>query len=109
MVNEDDLIRQQFQDVTYELPGNFGWLVTQRIMALRIERARQKALFETTIVSIGVALTAIAMLAGFSIYYGQEASTWFPAGGMAMPGVLALALFVIIDSGYRSLKTGDSR
>ena len=79
------------------LPSNFSHQVMQRILMLKVERARTSATFQSGLIAIISLLLGLGMLVIYAEYYGtREAlvSSWNLASSLILP---ALSGFILVS------------
>jgi hypothetical protein len=91
----DSLISSSNSEV--RLPSNFSHQVMQRILRLKVERARTSATFQSGLIAIISLVIGLGMLVIYAEYYGSEAS-FISSLKLAQPLILPALSGVILGS-----------
>ena len=102
---QDDFLRDHFSHSNARLGRNFQWVVMQRILALRVERARQKAILESALVAIIVLLIGSGLLAGYYWYFGLPTFLLPTPNKIALTAVGSLLIWYLLDAAWRVRRT----
>ena len=101
----DELPRDHFSHSNAYLGSNFQWVVMQRILALRVERARQKAILESALIAIIVLLIGSGLLAGYYWYFGLPEFLLPTPNKIAVTAVSSLLIWFLLDAAWRVRRT----
>jgi len=90
------------------LPSNFSHQVMQRILILKVERARTSATFQSGLIAIISLISGLGMLVIYVEYYGSQeslVSSWNLASSLILPALSGFILvsLVMLD-GFLSLR-----
>ena len=100
-----ELLRDHFSHSNARLGSNFQWVVMQRILALRVERARQKAILESALIAVIVLLIGSGLLAGYYWYFGLPTFTLPIPNKIALTAVGSLLIWFLLDAAWRARRT----
>ena len=100
----DSQIRQYFNDTKPDLPTNFSWLVARKVYELKIIRARKKALWESTLISVPAVLLGVALLAGYLAFTGNAGWELPFSSGIATPAILTLVSYLVLDNAFGAFR-----
>ena len=81
------------------LPSNFSDQVLQRILRVKIERARSGAIFQSVLIGLLAFITGVGLLIFSSHYLGSQDLFRIPAQtihALILPGSGALVLFMLL-------------
>lgn len=98
----DAALSRHFRNSESALPTNFGYLVMQRIGAMKLagklERARKRGLLEAAGISLAAVITAVVLLAVCSVFYTLPEVQLPFAGDLSIAAALVLVAVVVIDA-----------
>ena len=81
------------------LPSNFSHQVMQRILKLKVERARTSATFQSGLIAIISLILGLGMLVIYAEYYGSQeslVSSWNLVSSLILPALSGLILVSLV-------------
>ena len=81
------------------LPSNFSHQVMQRILTLKVERARTSATFQSGLIAIISLILGLGMLVIYAEYYGSQeslVSSWNLVSSLILPALSGLILVSLV-------------
>ncbi len=95
------------------LPSNFSNRVMQKILRLKVERARKGAIFQSGVVAIVSSLAGYGLLVALTKYYGLQDLFIAAWKLIQLPGMLLLSglvlIFLIMLDGFLSSRRLQNR
>lgn len=99
-LEHDKTIKSYFLSTSKDgqLPTNFSWMVMQKVYGIKLARARQRAVWESTFVVLAMLIVSAVLLAGWAMYVGIESPGFLGKIDIAIPALLTLIGCLLLDA-----------